>query len=194
MWAALTSLLLLLWFDKNDASSCGMDDWSETFGKKGYTGWATCDQQTHYINGIWRSANKDSGDGIDLIKKARCCQRSQAYRNDPSQCAIADWSVKFDRWDFFMMFQVCLFFEEICWSACLWSNKISFFQVVLLTFWYGVGIFIFRQSWPLKLFLKLKELKYAWIYIGEISDFFKIWVSTQWGILKESIAMKQKSI
>lgn len=70
---------------------CFMQDWSNSFNKKGEMRCERFDGY-YYVVGFER----DGTDNLNGIKKAKCCLRDQAFWNTPTQCQMPDWITKMD--------------------------------------------------------------------------------------------------
>ena len=62
------------------------------------TGWANC-SLGRYISGVWRENDAviSLPDGIDNIKKGRCCSPPYEYKDDSPVCQTLDWRTSLSR-------------------------------------------------------------------------------------------------
>lgn len=64
-------------------------DWQIALSRQG---WANCSCLGSYLTGLWRETNVGSSpDGIDDIKRAKCCISPHEYEDDTPDCQIVDW-------------------------------------------------------------------------------------------------------
>ena len=76
-------------------NGCNEEDWQLSLSQPG---WTNCSMEK-YLNGIWRENDADfSGpDDIDNIKRGRCCNSPQEYKNDTQVCLKVDWKSSLSR-------------------------------------------------------------------------------------------------
>ncbi|XP_078379543.1 uncharacterized protein LOC144662575 [Oculina patagonica] len=76
-------------------NSCNEVNWEKALSRPG---WANC-SLGRYMNGLWRKNDAiiSSPDGIDNIKKGRCCIPPHEYKDDTPVCQIVDWKTSLSR-------------------------------------------------------------------------------------------------
>ncbi|XP_078379589.1 uncharacterized protein LOC144662599 isoform X2 [Oculina patagonica] len=118
-WCASSDTALKTFYKYGQSSDCKEDgeggDWANNvyvFQDKRYNncydvnwktalsrpGWANCSSR-RYVNGLWNEneAVLSSPDGIDNIKKGRCCNPPHEYEDDSPVCQTVDWKTPLRR-------------------------------------------------------------------------------------------------
>ncbi|XP_078365914.1 uncharacterized protein LOC144650130 [Oculina patagonica] len=77
-------------------NDCHEVDWQMNLSKPG---WSNCSCPGSYLTGLWRESYDvfSSKDGIDNIKRGRCCFPPQEYKDDKSVCQTVNWKTSLSR-------------------------------------------------------------------------------------------------
>ena len=74
--------------------SCYEENWEISLGRPG---WTNC-TLGRYPNGLWRANYEASSyDGIQHIKRGRCCIPPHEYKDDSPVCQTVDWKTPLSR-------------------------------------------------------------------------------------------------
>ena len=73
-----------------DRSFCDDANWWDKLDQNNV--WATCDSNKTYLRGLWRSAGSGDWQGLDVIKRGKCCSAPGNLSNQDSHCInTTDW-------------------------------------------------------------------------------------------------------
>ncbi|XP_078368380.1 uncharacterized protein LOC144652235 [Oculina patagonica] len=104
-------------------NSCYEEDWQISLSRPE---WTNC-SMGRYLNGLWRENDADfSGpDGIDNIKKGRCCISPPEYKNDTQDCIKVDWKSSLSRNDHWASCPEGYFLQGVYHSSGTLLNNIE---------------------------------------------------------------------
>jgi len=80
--------------EETASGACAYKGWWSSFDR---AGWSKCQSDKYYVNGLWRNDNKGNNDGLFLVEKGYCCQRSGVFGNAGVKVKGGNWAVTLDR-------------------------------------------------------------------------------------------------